>query len=131
MVISFILQMHKPRSELFLAGELCWNPFDPVIVDIWSWWLESWPTLPDWMLFEPAWLLLTEGTADPRMFCLTVICNGDPDEECAPLVDQVVEEYSPVLNDVTAQQFITWQTANVNVSDAQEVCINEKIRITL
>lgn len=121
-VLSFVLQLHKPRSQIFLAGELCWEPFDPVIADVWLWWLADWPTLPSWMLFEPAWLLLSsEDTLDPRLFCLTVICNGDPEEECAPLVNPVVERFSPKVNDVIAQPFTTWQMANANVTDAQEV----------
>lgn len=123
-VLSFILQLHEPRSQRFLAGELCWEPFDPVIGDVWSWWLDAWETMPSWMLFEPAWLLLSsDEKSDPRMFCLTVICNGDPASECSPLVDPVVERFSPVVNDVVAQPFTTWQMANANVTDAQEVSV--------
>lgn len=121
-----------------LVGEFCWEPFDPAIDDLWSYWLEQWPTWPDWMDIEPAWLLIapdssmaetvrasrlasgTSSSTDPRMFCFTVVCNGDPDTECAQYVNPIATRHPPVINSVLPQPFMQWQLANVDVTDAQE-----------
>ena len=118
---SFELQMHRPNSPIMLVGELCWNPFDPVVLDLWTYWLnEYWHNAPNWFDIEPCFLPINQDYPDPRMFCFTVICNGDPDSECAPLVNHIVDSYPPVLNSVIAQPFMQWQLANVNITDAQE-----------
>jgi FAD/FMN-containing dehydrogenase len=91
------------------------------------------------MDIEPAWLLIApessaaetvrhsrqaagtgEASTDPRMFCFTVICNGDPDTECAQYVNPIATKYPPVINSVVSQPFMQWQLANVDVTDAQE-----------
>jgi FAD/FMN-containing dehydrogenase len=136
-VTSFVLQTHRPRSPNMLVGEYCWEPFDPVIEELWTFWLEQWDKWPDWMDIEPAWLLIApESVAaetvrasrqangssennDPRMFCFTVVCNGDPDTECAPYVNPIAAKYPPVINSVLPQPFMQ-QLANVDVTDAQE-----------
>lgn len=89
------------------------------------------------MDIEPAWLLISPESEtaeavrtsrassgvdsnDPRMFCFTVICNGDPDTECAPYVKPIAAKYPPVIDSVLPQPFMQWQMANVDVTDAQE-----------
>lgn len=144
-VTSFVLQTHAPRSEEMLVGELCWEPFDDVIPELWAWWLEQWSNWPSWMDIEPAWLLISpessfdvmrksfkgqgnsgsesvmgSNESDPRMFCFTVICNGDPWDECAEFVDPIKSKYPPVIDSVLPQPFMQWQMANVDVTDAQE-----------
>ena len=125
-----------------LVGEYCWEPFDPAIAELWTFWLDQWGKWPSWMDIEPAWLLIApesgaaetvrasrqaasllegeEQNNDPRMFCFTVVCNGDPDTECAPYVNPIAAKYPPVINSVRPQPFMEWQLANVDVTDAQE-----------
>ena len=143
-VTSFVLQTHPPRSSNMLVGEYCWEPFDPAIPELWTFWFEQFKIWPDWMDIEPVWLLIapestaaetvrqsrhahqrtsgdtTDVSTDPRMFCFTVICNGDPDSECAPYVNPIAAKYPPVINSVQAQPFMQWQMANVEVTDAQD-----------
>lgn len=149
MVTSLVLQMHPPRSSNMLVGEYCWEPFDPAIPDLWTFWFEQFQIWPDWMDIEPVWLLIapeseaaetvrqsrytkqlnageSEGKSmgmntDPRMFCFTVVCNGDPDSECAQYVDPIAAKFPPpVINSVEPQPFMQWQMANVEVTDAQD-----------
>lgn len=120
---SFELQMHRPRSATMLVGQLCWNPFDPVVLDLWTYWLDDyWHNAPDYFDIEPSFLPLNNepNVTDSRMFCFTVICNGDPTSECGPLVDNIVTTYPPVINSVLDQPFMAWQMNNGNVTDAQE-----------
>lgn len=132
-----MLQMHSPRSPNMLMGEYCWEPFDLSIEELWKFWLEQWPQWPSWMDIEPAWLLISpesmmadtvrrsrlargSDSTDPRMFCFTVICNGDPDKECEDYVKPIAAKYPPVIDSVFPQPFMQWQLANVDVTDAQE-----------
>jgi hypothetical protein len=122
-VASFKLQTHKPRQEIMLIGQLCYEPFDPVIPTLMDWFLsELRAPMPNWMDIEPSWLLISDensSTTDPKMFCMTVVCNGDPDSECAPIVDPIVAAYPPALNQLEAQTFSHWQLSHATITDGQ------------
>ena len=116
--MSFDLQMHLPRSKdgLMVVGQMCWPSFAPVVLRLWSMWLEGYASMPDWMDIDPVWLPIGEGNA--RMFCFTVVCNNDA-ELCYPLLQPYLSLQS-MLNTVATEPFLVWQIANVNVTDAQE-----------
>lgn len=133
-VTSYEIQAHLPRSELMYIGEICYPPFEqPLIHNLWTWWFDIYPTLPDWMDITPVWLLMNiethptlkdlphfKDTTSSRMFCFTVICNGNTDSECSPIIKPLLETYPPALNSLATTPFIDWQLANIDVTDAQD-----------
>jgi FAD binding domain/Berberine and berberine like len=117
-LLSFTINTVKPRTPLMLAGQLCWPPFGATVLEVWSHWLKLYPHMPDYMDLDPVFLPL--GANGELMFCFTVVCNGDAERECAPLVDPIVAQFPPAINSLKAQRYLDWQSRNVSVTDAQE-----------
>jgi len=117
-VTSFVVSLQRPKADAMLIGEICWPPFDrDVILALWKLWFSKWKTMPDWLDVDPVWLPITED-ADPRMFCMTVICNNENDI-CAEEL-QVYLDYQPTYNTLAYEPFLDWQLQNVNITSAQE-----------
>mmetsp|Transcript_8385 Transcript_8385/g.12756 ORF Transcript_8385/g.12756 Transcript_8385/m.12756 type:complete len:492 (+) Transcript_8385:79-1554(+) len=112
---SFIIETHPPRPKM-VVGEICWPPLNRTILNkLWSIWLKNYESLPAFVDIVPVWLPI--GTNNSRMFCFTVVCNGE-ETACYPHLSIYLEQ-SPTLNTLETQSFIDWQLANVNVTDAQ------------
>lgn len=110
--LSFVINMPVPRSDVMVVGDLCWEGFqEPLVTNVWSWWLNYHPISPAWMLLEPSWLPLDNSAQDPRLFCFTVICNGKPDAECFPEIDPILTQYPPKVNTLAVQSYVDWQVA--------------------
>jgi len=115
--INFTIQMHQPLTldGLMTIGQMCWNPFDPVILDLWKIWLDGYDTTPFYMDLAPAWLPI--GDNGTRMYCVTVICNGEEDD-CNELIEPYVMR-NPPKNTVQRISYLEWSIGHVGVTDAQ------------
>ena len=60
-----------------------------------------------------------DALAEERLFCFTVICNGNPSEECDPIINPILHKYPPTVNTLQNIPFLDWQTANTDLTDAQ------------